>query len=179
MRSSWILAGGCGSPLSFQAARIRGLPNESAYSDREMRGRARLRFFRIGIFSDSASVCRFVPERWSRMLYVYGRAWSGSGLRCQHPTIKTAAGWQSRTCPFQDNLPLCRASSRRVAANSCGAMSRRGSPCTQRSLSRSRSTSCVSRTRQQRLEGWSVSHCAGVSTSRLKMFHECDNFSVV
>ena len=53
MRSSrilWILAGGCGSPLSFQAARIRGLPNESAYSDREMRGRARLRFFKLAFF---------------------------------------------------------------------------------------------------------------------------------
>jgi len=37
----------------------------------------------------------------------------------------------------------------------------------------------VENTWQQRFEGWSVSHCASVSTSRLKMFHECDNFSVV
>ena len=149
MRSSrilWILAGGCGSPLSFQAARIRGLPNESAYSDREMRGRARLRFFKLAFFQNSHLCAVSYPNVGAECYTSTWRAWSGSGLRCQHPTIKTAAGWQSRTCPFQDNLPLCRASSRRVAANSCGAMSRRGSPCTQRSLSRSRSTSCVSRT---------------------------------
>jgi hypothetical protein len=54
--------------------------------------------------------------------------------------------WHVERQGFEVYLPLCRASSRRVAANSCGAMSRRGSPCTQRSLSRSRSMSCVSRT---------------------------------
>jgi len=49
--------------------------------------------------------------------------------------------WHVERQGFEVYLPLCRPSSRRVATNSCGAMSRRGSPCTQRSLSRSRSTS--------------------------------------
>lgn len=59
------------------------------------------------VFSNShffklASVCRFVPERWSRMLYVYVARVVGIGAEMPAPDNKNC-GWLAK--PY---LPLSR-----------------------------------------------------------------------